>query len=82
MHVWFGATVGGCPGAPNTEVPECRICEHLVWNAIHEGDKKSPKNCSRLKSCESLYTCPRAPFYREAKGLLYFENTLESKEYY
>jgi hypothetical protein len=26
------------------------------------GDKESPKDCSCLKSCESLYTCPRAPF--------------------
>jgi hypothetical protein len=27
------------------------------------GDKESPKDCSCLKSCESLYMCPRAPFY-------------------
>jgi hypothetical protein len=33
------------------------------------GDKGSPKDCSCLKSCESFYTCPRAPFYREIKGL-------------
>jgi hypothetical protein len=26
------------------------------------GDKKPPKACPRLKSCDSLYTCPRAPF--------------------
>jgi hypothetical protein len=45
------------------------------------GDKESPKEFSCIKSCESLYTCPRAPFYRETKGLLHFENTLESKEY-
>jgi hypothetical protein len=25
------------------------------------GDKESPKDCSRLKSCEFFYTCPRAP---------------------
>jgi hypothetical protein len=32
--------------------------------AIHErqGDKESPKVCTRFKSCVSLYTCPRAPF--------------------
>jgi hypothetical protein len=38
-----------------------------IQSAIHEsqGDKESPKDCSRLKSCEPLYTCPRAPFYRE-----------------
>jgi hypothetical protein len=45
------------------------------------GDKESPKDCSCLKSCESFYTCPRAPFYRETKGLLHSESTLESKEY-
>jgi hypothetical protein len=34
-----------------------------VWNTIHErGEKESPKDCSCLKSCESLYTCPHAPF--------------------
>jgi hypothetical protein len=53
-----------------------------VLNTIHErGDKESLKDCSRLKSCESLYTCPHAPFYRETNGLLHSENTLESKEY-
>jgi hypothetical protein len=26
------------------------------------GDKESLKACTHLKSCESLYTCPRAPF--------------------
>jgi hypothetical protein len=45
------------------------------------GDKDSPKVCVHLKSCEPLYTCPRTPFYREAKGLLHSEITLESKEY-
>jgi hypothetical protein len=44
-------------------------------------DRESPKDCSRLKSCECFYTCPRAPFYRETKGLLHSENTLEPKEY-
>jgi hypothetical protein len=45
------------------------------------GDKESPKDCSCLKSCEPFYMCPRAPFYRETKGLLHSENTLGSKEY-
>jgi hypothetical protein len=45
------------------------------------GDKESPKDFSCIKSCESLYTYPRAPFYREMKGLLHSENTLESNEY-
>jgi hypothetical protein len=45
------------------------------------GDKESPKDYSSLKGCESFYTWPHAPFYREAKGLLRSESTLESKEY-
>jgi hypothetical protein len=44
-------------------------------------ETESPKDCSHFKSYESLYTCPRAPFYRETKGLLHSESTLESKEY-
>jgi hypothetical protein len=49
----------------------------------HKGreDKESPKVCILLKSCESFYTCPRAPFYRKTKGLLHSEITLESREY-
>jgi hypothetical protein len=46
-----------------------------------KGDKESPKDCSSFKGCESFYTCPRAPFYRETKGLLHSKNTLELKEY-
>jgi hypothetical protein len=46
-----------------------------------EETKNLPKDCLSLKSCESFYTCPRAPFYRETKGLLHSENTLELKEY-
>jgi hypothetical protein len=37
------------------------------------GDKESRKDCSCFKSCEPFYTCPRAPFYRETKGLLHSE---------
>jgi hypothetical protein len=32
-----------------------------------QGDKESPKDCSRLKSCESLHTCLCVPFSREMK---------------
>jgi hypothetical protein len=51
--------------------------------AIHErqGDQESPKVCTRLKSCEPLYMCPHAPFYRETKEHLHSENNLESEEY-
>jgi hypothetical protein len=60
-----------------------RKSEGVPEHKSHErrGDKESPKACTRLKSCESLYTCPRAPFYRETKGLLHSEITLKSREY-
>jgi hypothetical protein len=44
-------------------------------------DKEPSKDYSYLKSCESSYTCPHAPFYRETEGLLHSDNTLELKEY-
>jgi hypothetical protein len=49
---------------------------------LRPGDKESPKAYTHLKSYETLYTCPRAPFYKETKGLLHSENTLESKKYF
>jgi hypothetical protein len=50
---------------------ERRESRHVQFNYADDakGDKESPKDCSSLKSCESFYTCPRAPFYRETKGL-------------
>jgi hypothetical protein len=65
------------------EFPNTRESAVDTFKYINDarGDKESPKDCSSLKSCESLYTCPRAPFYREMKGLLHSENTLELKEY-
>jgi hypothetical protein len=52
------------------------VPEHKIELAIRErqGDKESPKDSSRLKSCEPLYTCPCAPFYREMKGLFTFRD--------
>jgi hypothetical protein len=44
-------------------------------------DKESPKVCSHLKSCESFYMSPQAPFYRETKELLHPEIAPESREY-
>jgi hypothetical protein len=62
-------------GSPNIRV------RNKCTKVMKRGDRESPKACTRLKSCESLYTCPRAPFYRETKGLLHFEITLKSREY-
>jgi hypothetical protein len=61
-------------------VPEHENLERRHTIHKRRGDKESPKVCTRLKSCESLYTCPRAPFYRETKGLLHSEITLKSRE--
>jgi hypothetical protein len=48
-------------GLKNGWVPEHK--KHEQKHSSHEegGDKESPKVCSRLKSCESLYMCPCAP---------------------
>jgi hypothetical protein len=62
-------------------VPEHKSREQKHTSHERQGDKESLKACTRLKSCESLYTCPRTTFYREMKGHLHFEITLESKEY-
>jgi hypothetical protein len=41
-------------------VPEHK---NLQKHTSHEeGDKESPEACPRLKSCESLNTCPQTPF--------------------
>jgi hypothetical protein len=76
-------SVGGSEN--RMESPNTRITneDHGQKRMDHEkrGNKESPKACARLKSCESLHMCPRVPFYRETKGILHFEITLESKEY-
>jgi hypothetical protein len=38
-------------------------------------------DCTSSQKSESVYTCPRVPFYREMKGLLHTQNTLELREY-
>jgi hypothetical protein len=61
-------------GIPNTRE---RTVNTFKYSDDARGDKESPKDSSSQKSCESFYTCPHAPFYREMKGLLHSENTLE-----
>jgi hypothetical protein len=74
-----------CWGCPKIRMrsPNTRERKMSTFKSTDDaaGDKESPKDCSSLKSCESFSTCPRAPFYRETKGLLHSESTLESKEY-
>jgi hypothetical protein len=87
-ELFFSWNHGGrqCWGSESRqESPNTRITkqDRKLEHTSHErwGYKESPKACPRLKSCESLYMCPSAPFYRETKGLLHSEITLESKEY-
>jgi hypothetical protein len=69
-----GANVGGVQKSSG-------VLEHKIPEQMHEGyekvgDKESPKACTRLRSCASLYTCPWIPFYRKIRGLLHSETTL------
>jgi hypothetical protein len=61
--------------------PEHKSHKQVYESHKERGDKESQKACTRLKSCESLYTCPHAPFYRKTKRLLHSENALKSREY-
>jgi hypothetical protein len=44
-------------------------------------DCDSLSRLHKFQKSESVYMCPRAPFYREMKGLLHSQNTLKHKEY-
>jgi hypothetical protein len=51
-----------CCGVRKSDgVPKHKVHEQDSQE-LRNGDKESPKACTRLKSCESLYTCPRTPF--------------------
>jgi hypothetical protein len=76
-----GANVEGGRVRKSDGVPEHKSHKQVYESHEERGDKESPKTCTHLKSCESLYTCPRAPFYGKTKGLLHSENTLQSREY-
>jgi hypothetical protein len=62
-------------------VPEHKISEQAHVSHEERRGQTISESLYSLKSCESLYTCPCAPFYRETKGLLHSETTLESREY-
>jgi hypothetical protein len=49
-------------------------CARSSKAMTQEETKNLLKDCLNLKSCESFYTCPHTPFYRETKGLLQSEN--------
>jgi hypothetical protein len=80
----MGANVGGYP-KNSDEFPEHgREKEWLTRSCEVMKQKETeilPQVTQIPKNCESIYTCPRTPFYRETKGLLHSKNTLELKEY-
>jgi hypothetical protein len=60
-----GANVAGVSENPDKITEQKRRKSTNVLVKITNdarGDKESPKNRSCIKSCEPLYTCPRAPF--------------------
>jgi hypothetical protein len=76
--------LGGYPrnsdGSPNMRERE-RVLSTLKHRISTLGDNGSPGRWLKFQKSESIYTCPRAPFYREMKGLLHSENALELEEY-
>jgi hypothetical protein len=54
--------------SPNTREKVLNTFKHKV-RALRDGD--SPSRLHMSQKSESVYTCPRAPFYREMKGLLH-----------
>jgi hypothetical protein len=76
-----GANVGG--SGKSEVIPKHRssVQESRKSQRKRRGDKESPKVCTRLKSCEPLYTCQRPPFIGRRREFLHSENTLKSREY-
>jgi hypothetical protein len=76
--------LGGYPknlvGTPNTRERE-RVLITFKHRVRALRDNSSPGRLHKFQRSESIYTCPRAPFYRETKGLLHSQNALELKEY-
>jgi hypothetical protein len=69
-------------GNPRTQgYKNRRTIGSKVQSVKDEETKNVQKTALASKVVNPLYTCPRAPFYREKKRLLHSENTLESKEY-
>jgi hypothetical protein len=66
-----------------------KIPEHVKEREINtfkrcddaRGGRESPTDCSSFQSCESPTRALTPPFYRETKGLLHPDYTLELKEY-
>jgi hypothetical protein len=75
--------LGGYP-KNSDDSPNTREREFLARSTtqLECGETVIPSaDCTSSKKSESDFTCPRAPFYREVKGLLHTENTLNLREY-
>jgi hypothetical protein len=55
-------------GSPNTRDRVLNMFKHSIKT---KGDNESHSRWHKFQKSESIYTCPRAPFYRETKGLLH-----------
>jgi hypothetical protein len=75
--------LGGYPknsdDSPNTR--EREFSARLITQLEHRETVIPSADCTSSQKSESVYTCPRAPFYREVKGLLHTKNTLRLREY-
>jgi hypothetical protein len=78
--------LGGYPknfdDSPNTREREREFLARSNTKSEHGVIVIPSADCTSSQKSESVYTCPRAPFYREMKGLLHTENTLRLKEYF
>jgi hypothetical protein len=84
MQPLIWSMLGGYPknsdDSPNTRERE-RVLNTFKHKVRALRDSDSPSRLHKFQKPESVYTCPRAPFYREMKGLLHSLNTLELREY-
>jgi Fe-S-cluster-containing dehydrogenase component len=77
-------TVGGVYPKNSDDSPNTREREFLVRSSTQLEYRETvilSADCTTSKKSECVYTCPRAPFYREMKGLLHTDNTPTIREY-
>jgi hypothetical protein len=82
-HIYTSLVLGGYP-KKSDDSPNTREREILVRSSTQLEYRETiipSADCTSSKKSESVYTCPRAPFYREMKGLLHTDNTLKPREY-
>jgi hypothetical protein len=80
-NAMLGGYLKNSDDSPNTREREREFLARLSTQLERWETVILSADCTSSKKSESVYTCPRAPFYREMKGLLYTENTLRLREY-